>query len=656
VLKLKSDLSELEQLKELLLADELAQLKELGSKLESLNFEAQDEETIIERVTPLFDKVLLERLESKDARTQEILSKYLADIITRSSEHDGNALSYSLQSVISPAISKEIANNKDSMIDALYPIMGGMISKYVTQAIKEMMETINKKIESGLSFDRYKRKVKSKITGVSETELLLEESAGATLSSMFVIHKETSLLVAEANLENKEIDDPHMVASMASAIKDFINDWIETNQSKDEIQILSYGNATLYIESAGSVYIIAFFDSEPDYETRSDVNDFFASIMKEYAEFFHAFDGDDSAEEIVTLSMKMEDYIYDRASKVKIKKKPRVNVAKYIIMTITALLIGYGVYLFNGWYINYSLENAVRVQTGEKVTIENKDEMLLVRGQVSSIERVEEIDKLIKRRTKLPVENHLFVPMRHIDERIKAESNSDQQDKKRIDEQFELLERNLEYRLKELSQKNVHLQKELDESKVYLEGLIQSKTDELSHLKKEQTLLKKVMSVKEELSKRLETVFKDSQYYQVEEQALDFAGLDLFTPGRVVYVQDAIVILGKEFEKYVKVLTAYKPYLDSIIIEGHSDSSGLEEDNIELSKKRALSVKYFVERLSIVKQYHMQPFIETKGYGCSQMILTEEGKEDANRSRRIKVRFELSDEKILKKLWSVLND
>ena len=145
--RLKNSTSELDQLKELLLADELAQLKELESKLKALDFQAQDKETIVERVTPLFDTILLERLQNKDTRTKNILSDYLADIITETSKHDVAGLSRSLQSVISPAIAKEIADNKDTMIDALYPIMGGMISKYVTQAIKEMMETINKKIE-----------------------------------------------------------------------------------------------------------------------------------------------------------------------------------------------------------------------------------------------------------------------------------------------------------------------------------------------------------------------------------------------------------------------------------------------------------------------------------------------------------------------------
>jgi len=170
-------MSELHQLKSLLLNDELDQLKKLESKLDTLDFRSEDQETIIERITPLFDTILLERLKDKDENTVKILSDHLSKIITQTSTSNPEALSYSLQKVIAPAISKEIANNKDVMIDSLYPIMGGMISKYVSQAIKEMLETINEKIEDGLSFDKYKRKLKSKVTGVSETELLLEESS-----------------------------------------------------------------------------------------------------------------------------------------------------------------------------------------------------------------------------------------------------------------------------------------------------------------------------------------------------------------------------------------------------------------------------------------------------------------------------------------------
>jgi len=557
---------------------------------------------------------------------------------------------------VTPAISKGIADNKETMIDALYPIMGGMISKYVTQAIKEMMETINNKIEDGLSFDKYKRKIKSKVTGVSETELLMEESSDATISSLFVIQKESSLLIAEAHLENKEIDDAHMVASMASAIKDFINDWVQNDEAGSEVQILSYGNATLYIESAGSVFIIAFLDAEPDYEQRAEINAFFASLIKEYSDFFQNFDGDDSAEEVVTLSMKMEDYLYEHAPKHSAAANRKKNPAKYIFIFLGLLLLGYGMYLFNAWYIERSLEQKVYVQTGEKISISRDDDSLVLNGQISSLEKIAEIRNTIKHyNSDAKIQNNLSVPVTYLDKRFKALSNMGAGSVKNIDEKFKLLEHSFATSINSLNDKILKLNQSMQESQTALSEMIKQKDEEIDGLRQDKDTLEKVIAIKNEINQKLDNALKGNPFYLPQEHALDFRGLNVFKANDAHYRKDAIAVLAKTFEKYMNVLVAYREYIQRIMIEGHSDSSGLEADNITLSKKRALSVKYYLERLRIVKQYHMGRFMHVEGYGSAQKII-HNGVEDKNASRRIKIKFELSDVKILNKLRKIVND
>ena len=555
---------------------------------------------------------------------------------------------------VTPAISKGIADNKETMIDALYPIMGGMISKYVTQAIKEMMETINKKIENGLSVERYKRKAKAKLTGVSETELLMEESSAATISSLFVIQKESSLLIAEAHLENQEIDDAHMVASMASAIKDFINDWAQNAETGSEVQILSYGNATLYIESAGSVFIVAFLDAEPDHEQRAEINAFFASVLKEYSDFFQYFDGDDSAQEVVNLSMKMEDYLYTQVPSKMPKSKN--NPAKYIFIFLGVLLFAYGMYLFNAWYVSDSLERKVYAQTGEHISIQKKENMLVLNGQISSLEKVEKIHTLLrnyKKNTK--IQDNLTVPISYMDQRFKALTNMGTGSFKNVDEKLKLLERSFATSIDALNDKVLKLNQSLDTSRTELSQMIKRKDDEISALKNDKETLEKVIAVKREIHQKLDHALNGNPFYLPEEHALDFSGLNLFQANKAAYKKEAIVTLAKTFEKYMDVLVAYRDYLKSIEIEGHSDSSGLEADNVILSKKRALSVKYYLERLSIVKQYHMDRFMHANGYGSAQKIM-HNGVEDKDASRRIKIKFELSDSKIINKLGEMIDD
>ena len=407
--------SELETLKTLLFEDEIEHLQKIASKLEKLEIEIDNTEKISQTIQELFDDVFLEKLAQKESKTVEILSQYLSIIIAKSSRNHQSELSRSLQSIISPAIAKEIENNKEKMIDALYPIMGGMIAKYVTQAIKEMMDSINEKIEDGFSFDKYKRKVKAKVSGVSETELLLEESSDATIYSLFIIHKKSGLLIAEANLENKEIGDPHMVASMASAIKDFINDWIQNHEEESSVQLVSYGKETLYIESAGSVYIIAFLNAEPDYEQRSEINTFFANLVKRYSRFFQTFNGDDSALEVKILSQKMQAFIDAQRKTSSQTKKEKKSMAKYLVWLLAFGALFYVYIQVEQYYANYRLEQSLLQKTGAQIRVTQEEDTLQLWGELSSMEQFYTIERIMRGKKFI---NRLEMPVKEIDHKI----------------------------------------------------------------------------------------------------------------------------------------------------------------------------------------------------------------------------------------------
>ncbi len=81
-------------------------------------------------------------------------------------------------------------------------------------------------------------------------------------------------------------------------------------------------------------------------------------------------------------------------------------------------------------------------------------------------------------------------------------------------------------------------------------------------------------------------------------------------------------------DKIVKILKKYKKY--SVIIEGHTDSTGDENYNLILSKKRAEAVgKYLIEHGIDAKR------LTFKGYGSQYPIDTNETKEGRARNRRV---------------------
>jgi outer membrane protein OmpA-like peptidoglycan-associated protein len=83
----------------------------------------------------------------------------------------------------------------------------------------------------------------------------------------------------------------------------------------------------------------------------------------------------------------------------------------------------------------------------------------------------------------------------------------------------------------------------------------------------------------------------------------------------------------------------YRKEISSIVVEGHTDSSGTDEHNLQLSQERSLAV---VQRtLEILGQSGPEDracfldFLSANGRGSKEPILDASGKEDRDRSRRV---------------------
>ena len=562
--------------------------------------------------------------------------------------------------MLASAVKKEIASNKDAMIDSLYPIMGGMISKYVSSAIRELMETINNKINEGLSFERLKRKIKSKITGVSETELLLEESSEALISSLFVIHKKSSLLISEAQLRESEIGDPHMIASMASAIKDFINDWIKSSKAQDEIQLLSYGTATLYIESAGSVYLIAFMNAEPDQEQRMEINRFFASLVKKYMVFFQHFEGDDSSEEVQSLSRELQHYLDNqKALSGRSGGAPRSKPARYLLIVMLVGLSIPLVYWLKDHYTAYRIESEITKQTGYPVKIEIQDQSIVARGSVDSFSILNRIEAIIQKSSSKKVVNRITIPMIQV-QKLYLEQRS------RIDSNIFRLSGYIKALESEIRQSRTSLHQlkqkfeESNTSAALLSAALKKQTllnqksrEELAKkekkieaLSRRNNTIEKVINLKKRIDEKLQAAFAGNPYFNPKNSALVFSSSKFFPKGKTTMAKDSQQIIARTAEKYITVLLSIpetKKYLKKIIISGHTDSDGSFEYNTHLSKKRAQAVKEIVSTLKSLQNNGMLPLLESRGYADRYPIVVN-GVEDKNASRRTEISY-LLDEK-----------
>jgi len=140
--------------------------------------------------------------------------------------------------------------------------------------------------------------------------------------------------------------------------------------------------------------------------------------------------------------------------------------------------------------------------------------------------------------------------------------------------------------------------------------------------------------------------------------ALRLSSNILFDRGSAQLREEAKAELRDSFEKYIAALLsnrAIRPYLDRIIIEGHTDSDGGYLYNLELSQKRALAVMNYLLSLPIAQEYHLKKYLVASGRAYMDRIV-HNGREDKEASRRIEIKFTLKNREAMYEIERILDD
>ncbi len=103
----------------------------------------------------------------------------------------------------------------------------------------------------------------------------------------------------------------------------------------------------------------------------------------------------------------------------------------------------------------------------------------------------------------------------------------------------------------------------------------------------------------------------------------------------------------------------YIDYVSEIIIEGHTDTAGSYEYNLELSQARAAAVASYClggdqSMFSSSQASKIRDLVSVSGRSWSDPVYDEDGNVDAAASRRVEIKFRLSDEEMVEEMLAVL--
>lgn len=183
-------------------------------------------------------------------------------------------------------------------------------------------------------------------------------------------------------------------------------------------------------------------------------------------------------------------------------------------------------------------------------------------------------------------------------------------------------------------------------------------------LASQQAQLEEIVGVKKEIISALNETFSDSDLsIAVDEQTgsivmdssvmFDYASADLSSAGKSTLKE----FLPAYFE--VVLSEEYIGYVSEIIIEGHTDTDGSYTYNLELSQERANAVAEYClgadqNMFTSEELGEIRSLVSVSGRSWSDPVYDENGNVDAAASRRVEIKFRLSDEEMISQMLSVL--
>ncbi len=215
-----------EKLRHILLAQDLEERQELSEKLQQLDKSLNSREDIEARISPVLDDQL--------GYLQQNFPLLFGAAVTES-------------------IKTQIRESQDEMVEALYPIIGKMIKKYIVKEMELLSERIDQQIANTFSWEGWLIRVKSWFGGVSQGEIIASQLIEPQIEEIFVIQQDSGLLLGSFS-KNKTIDQD-MIAGMLTAIKSFVGDAF--SQGQQDLELIEYETYKLFLKNFKSFYIVA---------------------------------------------------------------------------------------------------------------------------------------------------------------------------------------------------------------------------------------------------------------------------------------------------------------------------------------------------------------------------------------------------------------
>ena len=289
-------------------------------------------------------------------------------------------LADSLKESVEFCIQQSIRQDAQNFANALFPVMGPAIRKSINETFKVIVQRVNQTLEQSLSPKGLSWRIQSLRTGQPFSDIVLQHTLVYQVEQVFLIHKDTGLLIQHLHQENIEIGDSDAVSAMFTAIQDFIRDsFVGSDADQKNLNTVEVGERTVWLEHGPYAVLACVIRGNAPMNFRNVMQALLENMHAQYSLLLQQFSGDPQP-------LQPCRPILQEAIQVK-KKLEMTNWRSQfvrlggILMVILLPLLVWGYYSFKHQQRLAEYINALRDTPGIMVaSSEKRDGMLVIYG------------------------------------------------------------------------------------------------------------------------------------------------------------------------------------------------------------------------------------------------------------------------------------
>ena len=160
------------------------------------------------------------------------------------------------------ALGTAVKKNPQTLVDALFPIIGPLIRKAIAEALRTLVADLNSAVESSFTPRGLKWRIEAWRAGVPYAQIVLKHRLAYRIDHVFLIARESGLVLQHESAPDLPELDADAIAGMLTALGDFVGDSVG-GKSGDTLDSVRVGEYLVWVVQGPRANLACFMRGAP---------------------------------------------------------------------------------------------------------------------------------------------------------------------------------------------------------------------------------------------------------------------------------------------------------------------------------------------------------------------------------------------------------